>query len=341
MRSSRFITNWGLFSIGSLIGGIGIAGHIYTKQRNELHTQIDTISGIHDIENFLINRHTIDELNSRIKLIDDATIARACKKPEDFAYIINHIYFNLRINPSWNDIRDSDLKHIGNVYNEVVTRIFKIYISRWPNHTFDDLMLLMNKLSSRLSCRLTGKTLQIQLIETLIKETDITKIYYYDSNNTIKFLGNYGIEQHAKDLILSNMSIALMNEEYDEAERMGQHMNKAEKQRQFMEIFPDGEMRYPQVLAKAEVLLNDVLLAVTHDNFINGLNPQNMSDVTRRALKSLRDYIKPSPSHIQGLIVVNVYEIAHNRILANTGSNKSIMWFLFDNAPNNNAIFTQ
>jgi hypothetical protein len=109
-------------------------------------------------------------------------------------------------------------------------------------------------------------------------------------------LGRYGY------VSCTAWQIALMNEEYDEAERMSQHMNKTEKHRQFVEIFPDGEMRYPHVLAKAEVLLNDVLLAVTHDNFINGLNPQRMSDATMRALKSLRDYIKPSLSHKTGLI---------------------------------------
>lgn len=102
--------------------------------------------------------------------------------------------------------------------------------------------------------------------------------------------------------------IALRNEEYDEADLMGKYMTDEEKKKQFLQIFPDGDMQYPQNLAKAKELLQKLSDAVSQDQSMIGEDQDVMNGVTRKALNDFYDYIRPNPECQTGLIFdPNIY----------------------------------
>lgn len=98
--------------------------------------------------------------------------------------------------------------------------------------------------------------------------------------------------------------IALMNEEYEEAERMGKFMTEKEKERQFVEIFPDGEIKkYGFDLEYAKQLLKNVIDAIANDDFINN-DLTKINQTTCKTLQALYKYAKPNPNqeHQVGLV---------------------------------------
>src|SRR5262249_35438404 len=97
--------------------------------------------------------------------------------------------------------------------------------------------------------------------------------------------------------------IAMMNSEFKEAEVMGAFMTQEEKERQFFEIFPKGEIeKYDWDLNKAKQLLEAVFNAVKHDSTIQVKDLEQMNETTRKALQELYDYVKPAAEHNKGLV---------------------------------------
>lgn len=105
------------------------------------------------------------------------------------------------------------------------------------------------------------------------------------------------------------IQIAWMNEEYDEADRMCQHILEDEVRRQFLEVFPDGDIKkYDWDIDHAKALLAAVYAAVINDKSIDGKNLDVMNDATKEALHAFYDYIKPAPVHEIGLVFdANIY----------------------------------
>ena len=103
--------------------------------------------------------------------------------------------------------------------------------------------------------------------------------------------------------------IALMNEEYEEAEMMGALMTVEEKQKQFIEIFPDGRMvKYDWDLKQAEKLLLAVFDEVIKDPLINANDLSKMTDATNQARQAMIQYVKPQVEHKSGHVFdVNLY----------------------------------
>lgn len=103
--------------------------------------------------------------------------------------------------------------------------------------------------------------------------------------------------------------ILLMNSEFKEAEKVGKMMTQEEKQKQFIEVFPDGEIRkYNFDLEEAKKILQAVFTAVEEDKGLkieyDKKNIKNilMSDSTRKALYKLYAYAKPTSEHKIGLV---------------------------------------
>jgi len=103
--------------------------------------------------------------------------------------------------------------------------------------------------------------------------------------------------------------ILLMNSEFEEAEKAGELMTLEEKQKQFDEIFPDGEIKkYNFDLKVAQELLQAVFEAVAKDKSLkierdeDNIKDIIMSDTTREALNRLYAYAKPKPEHEVGLV---------------------------------------
>lgn len=97
--------------------------------------------------------------------------------------------------------------------------------------------------------------------------------------------------------------IAVMNEEMVEANKMGQLMTAKQKQEQYAEIFPDGEMKkYDWDMELAKQYLRGVFDAVAKDDFKKTDNFDNMNDETRTALKKLYAYAKPKTELEYGLV---------------------------------------
>lgn len=103
--------------------------------------------------------------------------------------------------------------------------------------------------------------------------------------------------------------IALMNEAYDEAAEMEVWMTKEEKQKQFLEIFPDGAMQKEGFdLKHAKILLQNAFDAIAQDKTIDKIDLTKMNDKTKLALDELHAYAKPSLAHHTGLVFdVNFY----------------------------------
>jgi hypothetical protein len=97
--------------------------------------------------------------------------------------------------------------------------------------------------------------------------------------------------------------IALMNEEWEMAEEMAKYMDGEEKQKQFAEVFPNGEIKCHLDLEKAKGLLEAVFNAVIHDASINGKHYlDNMNQSTQEALDAIYAYVRRAPEHKTGLV---------------------------------------
>lgn len=104
----------------------------------------------------------------------------------------------------------------------------------------------------------------------------------------------------------SPWQIALMNEEYEEAELMGKFMTDEEKKKQFAEIFPDGEIKkYGFDLEHAKQLLVNLMEKIAKDNSINSNDFSKMNDETRDALYAVYQYAKQNPNQIHQIGLVS------------------------------------
>lgn len=100
--------------------------------------------------------------------------------------------------------------------------------------------------------------------------------------------------------------IAVMNEEYEEAELMGKFMTDEEKKKQFAEIFPDGEIKkYGFDLEHAKQLLNNLMDAIAEDASITSNDFSKMNDKTRAALNAVYQYEKQHPNQIHQIGLVS------------------------------------
>jgi hypothetical protein len=104
--------------------------------------------------------------------------------------------------------------------------------------------------------------------------------------------------------------ILLANSEFEEAEKVGHLMTQEEKQKQFYEVFPDGEIKkYNFDLEEAKRLLQTLFDAVAKDESLKIERDEDgnikniiMSDSTREALYKLYVYAKPKSEHDIGLV---------------------------------------
>jgi hypothetical protein len=124
--------------------------------------------------------------------------------------------------------------------------------------------------------------------------------------------GNYSfeIERHKVRYLYrdrSSWQIALMNEEFDIADEMGQGMTDEEKKKQFFEIFPDGEMKkHNWNIEHAKQLLSKLFSAIIQDDSIACVD--FMNETTAEALQSLCHYVKPPIAQQTGLVFdTNIY----------------------------------
>lgn len=118
--------------------------------------------------------------------------------------------------------------------------------------------------------------------------------------------------------------IALMNEEFEEAEKMALYMSEEEKQKQFAEIFPSGKITHDAAkLKQAKKLLHAVMDALVKDDSpikkgsskrlaLNITRSQfqmgRVNAVTQRALNELYAFVKPKPEYSQDLLLdIHVY----------------------------------
>jgi len=109
---------------------------------------------------------------------------------------------------------------------------------------------------------------------------------------------------------------------------MGQHLSQEEKQKQFNEIFPNGELiSYGCPLETAKALLKDVYDAIVMDNVINEGNLDLMTDKTREALKALYDAVNPEKyKECQKGLVFDVQIYLHALRLYDTNCNTFGNW---------------
>lgn len=106
--------------------------------------------------------------------------------------------------------------------------------------------------------------------------------------------------------------ILLMNDEWEEALEIvkAKLMTEEEIQKQFYEVFPDGEIKkYDFDLQKAKELLQAVFDVVANDECLKIERDENndiknimMGDSTREALHQLYHYAKPKSEHETGLV---------------------------------------
>ena len=107
----------------------------------------------------------------------------------------------------------------------------------------------------------------------------------------------------------SAFQILLMNSEFKEAQLVAKLMPQGEMQKQFNEIFPDGEIKkYEFNLEEAKKLLQAVFETVAKDKLLKIeyeiITVKNiiMSDITREVLNKLYTYAKPKSEHTIGLV---------------------------------------
>lgn len=99
------------------------------------------------------------------------------------------------------------------------------------------------------------------------------------------------------------LQILWMNEEYEAAMLIEAMLGQDEVRRQFLEVFPDGEIKKNNFdLKQAEGLLEAVLDAIKNDSSINFEDLDVMNTNTREALNALYAYAKPSHDVKIGLV---------------------------------------
>jgi len=96
----------------------------------------------------------------------------------------------------------------------------------------------------------------------------------------------------------TQFQIALRNEEYDEVEKMEEYLTYEEKQKQFYEVFPDGEIKsYGCDFETVKLLLENLVNVINVDKVINENNPDEMTSETRIALQELHNAVNPENYH--------------------------------------------
>lgn len=99
------------------------------------------------------------------------------------------------------------------------------------------------------------------------------------------------------------LKIAMANEEWEVVEEMAKYIDKEEIQKQFAELFPDGEIKCHRFdLEKAKELLRDLFDAVTNDDTINEKNLEQMNQTTREKWNAFFEYVNPTSEHKTGLV---------------------------------------
>ncbi len=114
------------------------------------------------------------------------------------------------------------------------------------------------------------------------------------------------------------LQILLMNAEFEEAKRMAELMPIEAVQKQFKEVFPDGEIKkYDFDLNEAQKLLQAVFNAVATDECLKIERDTNdnikniiISDATQVALRQLYTYAKPKSDHEKGLVFDTQFYLA-------------------------------
>ena len=98
--------------------------------------------------------------------------------------------------------------------------------------------------------------------------------------------------------------ILLRNSEFEAAAKVGELMTPEEKQKQFLEIFPDGKIKkYNFDLEKAKSLLQVFFDQLVKDEKVRGeYVPDNMGDSTKEALYAIYDYAKLQLDDETGLL---------------------------------------
>src|SRR5579883_823536 len=105
---------------------------------------------------------------------------------------------------------------------------------------------------------------------------------------------------------LTPWQIAWVNEEYEFVEEMAEYMDDEQKLKQFLEIFPNGELiKHNWDLEEAKKRLHNVFKAVFQDPTIDENDLKSMNKSTRKALNKLYTYVKPAPDHQIGLVFDN------------------------------------
>ena len=97
--------------------------------------------------------------------------------------------------------------------------------------------------------------------------------------------------------------IALMNQEYKIANTMAAYMKEDEKQKQFAEIFPDGEINCTRFnVEKCLSLLENLFAVLFRDDTTKDDNVFDMNIDTQTALNELYNHVKPEAEHKTGLV---------------------------------------
>lgn len=123
----------------------------------------------------------------------------------------------------------------------------------------------------------------------------------------------------------------MMNEEFEEADKMAEKMTFEEQQRQFFEIFHTGKIeKYDDRFHNfkiAKKLIDDVFNAIIKDELIDSNDFEKMNKTTREVLRALYDFFIPVDEHKKGLVFdVNIWIYAlekyENQFKKLTQSNK-------------------
>jgi hypothetical protein len=99
--------------------------------------------------------------------------------------------------------------------------------------------------------------------------------------------------------------IALMNEEFEAAKKMHEHMSPEEIIKQFDEVFPGGEIKNMHIdLEEGKAKLKNLFLALTKTELHNDESAREViiPDEAKRLLHELYSYAKPNANVSQGLV---------------------------------------
>jgi len=200
----------------------------------------------------------------------------------------------------------------------------KFYSSLYSSFLFTERNLAPNLLRKLLGHGALGELEDAESIYKLFPDLLTCPGTIYHPNRCYKDADGHDLvtpvdipfENHPGRYVYSDCTfykILLMNSEFEEAEIAGQLMTKEEKQKQFNDVFPDGEIKkYGFDLGEAKKLLRAVFDAVAQDKDLkikrdddynnNNIKSIIMGDATRKALDALRCYAKPETEHKIGLV---------------------------------------